>query len=69
MAKLHNQDSIFLNIDYEFAKELHSVLCKIDEVDDKYGVLSLDDHDVISELRSVLCSKIILSDVNSEVIK
>ena len=68
MAKLHKQDSVFLNIDYEFAKELHSALCKVDEVDDKYNVLSLDDHAAISELRSVLCSKIILSDVKSEVI-
>ncbi len=69
MAKLHNQDSIFLNIDYEYAKELHSALCKVDKVDDKYNVLSLDDHAAISEFRSVLCSKIILSDVKSEVIK
>ena len=58
MARLKSPDTIFLNLDYEYTKDLHEVLCKLEDIDHKHEILSLDDYGILSDLRTTICSKI-----------
>lgn len=53
-GKLIVPESVILNLEFEYAKELCDVLTSIDKADEERDFLSYEEHHVLSVLKEVL---------------
>lgn len=58
-GKVIMPESVILNLEFEYAKELCGVLTSIDKADEERDFLSYEEHHVLSELKVVLEANIV----------